>query len=399
VAAEPARIHCETVPINRWWDKASGEIYWLEITGRPDIGADLKAPQRDDRGQEYWSYSLVTEITPGDIVFHYDRNRHRIVSWSRTVGEAWEEDILWAARGTSARETGNKPYVRPGWKLGLSDHDLVRPPVSLSQMQARRPEILALEADLERTYGGSIYMPLVRYRSTIRAQQGYLTKLPRQLVQWFPPLAQAAQLAVTTTPTPAAPAPMARDHAHKGQVGSTYRPADEVASISGRDPMRVDPAMVERGTQGHARAQNLIAEAVRRSGFDPRSPAPGEPHYDLCWQHGKTIWVIEVKSLTDENEERQLRLGLGQILRYRSMLETTGTTIRGAVMTERKPADPAWHDLFGGLGIVLVWPELIQQAGGLLPAGFQLPAASDSREMLSPGPALDSAVGRSRQST
>ena len=56
------------MPINRWWDKAKGEIYWLEITGRDDMGADLKAPQRDDEGSDYWSYSLVTEVDDGDVV-------------------------------------------------------------------------------------------------------------------------------------------------------------------------------------------------------------------------------------------------------------------------------------------------------------------------------------------
>jgi hypothetical protein len=91
------------VLINRWWDKADGEIYWMEITGRHDIGTDLKAPQRDDDGSEYWSYSLVTEVADGDITFHYDQGKHAIVSWSRAAGEAWAEDIVWAARGTSAR--------------------------------------------------------------------------------------------------------------------------------------------------------------------------------------------------------------------------------------------------------------------------------------------------------
>ncbi len=43
------------MPINRWWNKAQGETYWLEITGREDIGADLNAPQLDDEGSEYWS--------------------------------------------------------------------------------------------------------------------------------------------------------------------------------------------------------------------------------------------------------------------------------------------------------------------------------------------------------
>ena len=29
--------------IHNWWNKKPDEIFWLEVTGRPDIGANLKA--------------------------------------------------------------------------------------------------------------------------------------------------------------------------------------------------------------------------------------------------------------------------------------------------------------------------------------------------------------------
>jgi hypothetical protein len=359
--------------INRWWHKASGEIYWLEITGRPDIGADLKAPQRDDSGEEYWSYALVTLVSPGDIVFHYDRNAHAIVSWSRAVGVAWDEDIVWAARGTSARGTGTKPYSRPGWKLGLTDHGLIVPAVPLQSIQQRRDDVLAVEERLVAEYGGPAYMPFVRYGPSMRAQQGYLTKFPREMVGWFAPLAVAAATAVATAPTPADPAPTALDRISLHELGSEYRPANELASISARDPQSVDPALVERGTQGHARAQNQLAAALRRAGFQPRSPAPGEPNYDLAWETESDVWVAEVKSLTDSNEERQLRLGLGQVLRYRSILEGSGATVHAVLMAERKPSDPRWHALLGSLGITIVWPNLL--GAGDLPAALIKPAA------------------------
>jgi hypothetical protein len=51
-----------------------------------------------------------------------------------------------------------------------------------------------------------------------------------------------------------------------------------------------------------------------------RTPRPDEPQYDLAWLAGDTLYVAEVKSLTAANEERQLRLGLGQVLRYTHLL-------------------------------------------------------------------------------
>lgn len=38
--------------MHRWWDSDSTERFWLEITDRPDLGVDLRAPQtRDNRSR------------------------------------------------------------------------------------------------------------------------------------------------------------------------------------------------------------------------------------------------------------------------------------------------------------------------------------------------------------
>jgi hypothetical protein len=180
-------------------------------------------------------------------------------------------------------------------------------------------------------------------------------------------LASAAAIAAATAPTPANPAPTAKNHAASGKVGATYRPADEEVSVSKRNPMSIDPAIVERGTKGHARAQNLIADAAIKSGHIPRSPAPGEPNYDVCWDTDSALWVVEVKSITDDNEERQLRLALGQVLRYRALLRTPSRTVRAVVMAERKPKDTDWLPLFKELDVTVLWPQLIEDADGKLP--------------------------------
>jgi hypothetical protein len=59
----------------RWWDSNPEERYWCEITDRRDIGSDLKCPQTNEADRKYWSYSLINEVAPGDVVFHY---------WTRT---------------------------------------------------------------------------------------------------------------------------------------------------------------------------------------------------------------------------------------------------------------------------------------------------------------------------
>lgn len=54
-----------------WWTNDPRERYWLEITEREDLGANLKAPQANESGKPSWSDSLISEVRPVDVVLHY----------------------------------------------------------------------------------------------------------------------------------------------------------------------------------------------------------------------------------------------------------------------------------------------------------------------------------------
>lgn len=95
---------------------------------------------------------------------------------------------------------------------------------------------------------------------------------------------------------------------------------------------------------------------MRDAGFVPRSPRPGEPAFDLAWEGGDAIVVAEVKSLTDRNEEKQLRLALGQVLRYAHLLGAKGRPVRCVIAAERQPADGSWSELCAAADVTLVWP-------------------------------------------
>lgn len=107
--------------INRWWADDPAEIFWLEVSARgADVGIDLNAPTEDEKGRPFWSYDLITEVAEGEIVLHYDREEHAVVAWSIAVGSAWEDTVVWAARGTYARGQNIQPHERPGRRLSLS---------------------------------------------------------------------------------------------------------------------------------------------------------------------------------------------------------------------------------------------------------------------------------------
>jgi hypothetical protein len=140
------------------------------------------------------------------------------------------------------------------------------------------------------------------------------------------------------------------------RVGTSYRRADERATVAARDPFETDPAKIERGTRGHATTQNALADFLHAHGDEPRSPAPDDPDFDLAWVRGRVLFIAEVKSLTRANEEKQLRLGLGQVLRYRHLLASAHQNVVAVLVAEREPADLSWCDVCDGLGVVLVWP-------------------------------------------
>jgi len=106
-----------------------------------------------------------------------------------------------------------------------------------------------------------------------------------------------------------------------------------------------------------------IARILRDAGLTPRSRLPHEPNFDLAWQKGETAFVAEIKSITDDNEEEQLRLGLGQALRYRHHLQRIGyPKVIAVLVPERSPRDPSWADLCHELQVVLLHGGNLDQA-------------------------------------
>lgn len=341
--------------LNTWWSNRPDEKFWLEVTGRDDLGGNLKAPQTNEQGRPFWSYSLVRELQPGDIVFHYDRRVQQVVGRSIAAGGWWEDQIVWAARGTYARDAGIEPHRRLGWYAGIENFAAIDPPLTLDEIRLRT-ELLAenLEELRQETGGGALYYPFEIGRSRpVRTMQGYLFKLPAFFTAAFPRLLPTElhpdeDLAEIGDPTTA--------------IGTEYRPAAELTAVGVRDPFSIDPALVERGLRGHNQAQNALADHLLEKGIQPRSPRSTDPNFDLAWSENGIVWVAEVKSLTAKNEEKQLRLGLGQVLRYRHQLAGRNAgEVRGVLLAEREPTDPGWNQLCRTLGVELVWPGTLDK--------------------------------------
>lgn len=121
-------------------------------------------------------------------------------------------------------------------------------------------------------------------------------------------------------------------------------------------PFDRDPNAVDRALQAHADIQNALNDFLVAAGARPWSPRISEPDFDIAWTWRRLAFVCEVKSLTVANEERQIRLGLGQVLDYQELMTTQRPGVRAVLAIERKPRDDRWMRLCERHGVILVWP-------------------------------------------
>jgi hypothetical protein len=191
------------MPVRRWWDDRPEQRFWLESTDRPDIGSDLRAPLTDDAGRDNWRYTLFREAVPGDLVFHYDKKQSAITGASSIAGPPTEAPIVWAARGTYARERGARPVEVPGYRIPLDDHIELAAPLSLEELRSQRPAIQAIHDTLLSATGGPLFFPFELSERPLRLLQGYAFKLPAEVVHALAPLRAAA--VSSRDPLPQAP--------------------------------------------------------------------------------------------------------------------------------------------------------------------------------------------------
>ena len=149
---------------------------------------------------------------------------------------------------------------------------------------------------------------------------------------------------------------------HPATRGQPYmRPPPGGSATPRSRVFRFDPDAIDRGTNAHKKVQNQLADAVRARGWEPRSPSDSDPLFDVGWIAADAAWIAEVKSLTPINEERQLRLGLGQVLSYAHLVDWGFEDNRPVLAVEREPSSEYWPDLCQSHGVALSWPDVFDE--------------------------------------
>ncbi|WP_320784451.1 protein NO VEIN domain-containing protein [Streptomyces sp. CRN 30] len=275
------------MPVNRWWSGDPSERYWLEITNRDDIGTNLLAPQLNDRGEDYWSYSLVRQVRPGDLVLHWDKNHGPgVVGYSHVVGEPFASTITWQSRGTYGRRRGDAtPEPEPAWEARLGGYRRLEHPVTQTRLREIEPRLRVLRDQLAEALGTPLYFPFVfSDRRPLRAAQGYLTKVPRACVEELPELLELRQTAISEPDEGEAAAPDPTE-----APSSSPRRAASTGFARQRDARR------RRAVERHA--MDMVMSHYRGLGYDVEDVGDHSP-WDITVCKDGVESHIEVKGST-----------------------------------------------------------------------------------------------------
>lgn len=151
---------------------------------------------------------------------------------------------------------------------------------------------------------------------------------------------------------------------HEAAKTLRFAPYEEAdLTLRGQDgpwPFEVDPDLVDRALREHSRVQNETARWLESLGLVPMSPSVDSPAFDIAWAVGRDLFVAEVKTVNEANEQRQFRLGLGQVLDYAQELNA-----RPVLVLSAKPRNLRLLAVAARAGVLVVWPELLP---GLNPA-------------------------------
>jgi len=278
--------------------------------------------------------------------------------------EICKREHLWGVVGRGSNWKKNAGQVRAGdrifvWKSGLRNG-------FIAQMEALGSLRLVGEAGVvvpwpePDWFGGVFPMRVVREvgdpltdkfpnaQKRVGVRFGFNnTALQHIFEEISPSIAARIEKAFSAAP-PAAPA--------IAKIGVPYAAAPPPMPVIPMQPFAVDPDLLDRGLTAHHATVTALADRVRRDGHSPLLPTPGDPLFDLAWFADDVLNVAEVKSTTSANEENQLRLGLGQVIRYRQQLGANERKVIAWLVPEREPADSAWTEACTDVGVHMWWP-------------------------------------------
>jgi hypothetical protein len=320
-----------------WWETDPGERFWCEITGRDDIGADLKAPQTKENGQAYWSYALLNEIKPGEVVFHYSTPKNAFVGVSIAAGRVEERPIVWTPQGATGRAKHEERGARPGWWVPLREFHRAERPLSLEALQSPEHQAWLREwiARAQEQHGAT-YAPIQPYPGRLRAAQGYVTKMPKAFVERFEPLrALVASLGPSARPSEARSPKPEQDAEFSPKPDTPY-----TASV---------PARIEVRSRDHEALVRFAGERLRARRIKVSTPHPIDLRIDA------PLKVLLEAKLVDGDPRFAIRHAVGQLLEYGYFVGPEDARL--GVLLDKPVGSDLVRYVEDHLGLLLFWKD------------------------------------------
>lgn len=309
---------------NLWWEADPRQCFWVEITSRENLGANLLSPKVGRGGKATAGYESMIHVKPGDVIFHYWQQPGQepaLVSYSLAIGQAKTSVITWRPHGKNS--TNMKPERSAAWMVPLGGMTDLAEPVTLSAFRGKSKQLRAISEQLEATHGKSIYFPFAWYNGELRANQVYLTKFPAEIVDLFP------ELQILGAAPSGAQKPRPRDREPRP------RTAGYIA----------DPALRKAiELQAMAQAEDLLKDL----GYETTDVSANNP-YDLHAVGPEDELVVEVKG--SSGTATTVELTIGEVNKARE--KATGTML---IVVDQIPFQREGEKVITEPGRVRFWP-------------------------------------------
>lgn len=168
-----------TATKSRWWDGDAKQRYWMELVNVDTWGSELIAPDTP-------RYDLMKDVRVGDVVLHWVGKNNPMRFKSGMYGASIVAGELQPRAGDW--------YGKPANTIPLTNYTPLPHPYLLTDLRAdHQSDILGIKSELERDYSGrgkfTIYFPFQEHpRSGLKPNQGYLFKLPAEVIDAAPDL-------------------------------------------------------------------------------------------------------------------------------------------------------------------------------------------------------------------
>lgn len=140
-------------------------------------------------------------------------------------------------------------------------------------------------------------------------------------------------------------------------VGRAFIQTDENIVVREAQGHRSSPELHTEANRSHRRLQNRLAEQLGLLGYTPLSPQPDDVLFDLAFFKEEKLVIVEVKSVSHDNQAAQFRDGFAQVCEYAEHYLMRGMDVTPVLYTEKTVTSERSASMAQRHGVLLGSPQ------------------------------------------